>query len=160
MLETFHPKMRWIMFLAIYGLFFLTGLAALLVQIGWLDRALPGFKSWSLTVLLSDIAGTAIAAFSQAFFLRSPRITIAIEFENAQGSVDLDPTACKYTVQGIDGTVTSGPLQVSLGPGGWSAVFSANLRAEDVVRLTLSDRQDKEWVVRNFSPFSHSVTAS
>jgi hypothetical protein len=149
----------------ILGVFLLiiasTFIAAILVSLGFFERANPSLFKWLITFGIAEILGVVVWAFRET--IRRPgSIAINIRFRGAEQQidlgdpVDLDESKCQYEIWNGEATklIKVGKLNITQeAPAGvWQANLPAGATSMDYVILRLVDKSGRRWAVRKFLP--------
>ncbi len=142
-----------------FGLFFLIGVSALLVALGFIQGADPAFSKWASGVLVVDIVGAVLAVFRAQFLRAQSRVYINLVFPGTSPSqVQLDQ--CTFRVwDGNNEAKKSGTASILKGPGGWQCHFALNVEPSDTAELQLKETSGRSWRVARFSPSTIALEA-
>ena len=142
-----------------FGLFFLIGVAALLVVLGFVKGADATFAKWAGGVLVVDIAAAVLAVFRTQFLGAERRVYVNLVFAGP-GPVQVQLDECTFQVwDGNNEPKKRGNAPILKGPGGWQCHFALAAEPADTAELQLRDSSGRSWKVARFSPSTIALEA-
>ncbi len=153
-----NQAQRWLILITLYIVFLLIAITSMLAVAGFLPNVDGTFRTASVALLVTEIAGGCVVVF-RTQFAGSDLMHVNVAFPG------VPPTGwvherCQYEIRSHERKEPKrGPVLLQKAPGGWSCSIPLKTQPNDLAAFRLVDSSGCVWEVPLFSPNVVNVAA-
>ncbi len=148
---------RWLVLITLYVVFLLVAITSMLAVAGLLPNVDGTFRTASVALLVTEIAGGCVVVF-RAQFAGADLTQVNVAFPGAPPT-NWNHEHCQHEINSLERATKRGRVLLQRAPGGWTCSLPLRGQPNDVASFRLVDAAGGVWEVPPFSPSVVNVAA-